>query len=58
MDKFMIDVDEVGNTSSAGIPLCLAKALQQGKRPQKVLLTGFGAGLAYGSILLDLSNFA
>ncbi|MDE7023843.1 MAG: ketoacyl-ACP synthase III, partial [Ligilactobacillus sp.] len=42
---------------SVGIPLALAQALEQGKRPKKVLLTGFGAGLAYGSILLDLSEF-
>lgn len=57
LDKFAINVTEAGNTSSVGIPLALAQALEQGKRPKKVLLTGFGAGLAYGSILLDLSEF-
>ena len=57
MSKFPHNVDRVGNTSSAGIALVLNEILQAGKRPQKLMLTGFGAGLAYGSILLDLQHY-
>lgn len=53
LSKFAQDVVEAGNTSSAGIPLALAKAHAAGLHG-KVLLCGFGAGLAYGSVLLDL----
>lgn len=56
MDHFVINVDRLGNTSSAGIAIGLAELLASGKRPNRVLLTGFGAGLAYGSMLLDLSG--
>lgn len=56
-EKFGVNVDYAGNTSSVGIPLELSKQLASGKRPKKVLLTGFGAGLVYGSLLLDLSDY-
>lgn len=57
LDRFQINITEAGNTTSVGIPLALSQALEQGKRPQKLLLVGFGAGLAYGCVLLDLSKF-
>lgn len=57
LDKVPVNVQTVGNTSSAGIPLVLDEQLKAGKRPAKLVLTGFGAGLAYGSLLLDLSRF-
>lgn len=55
LDRFAIDIPTVGNTSSAGIPLALNHKLESGATPKRVLLCGFGSGLAYGSILLDLS---
>lgn len=57
LDKVPVNVQTVGNTSSAGIPLVLDEQLKAGKRPERLVLTGFGAGLAYGSLLLDLSRF-
>ena len=56
LDKFPINVTYAGNTSSVGIALGLVEVLEQMTKPSKVLLTGFGAGLAYGSILLQLNN--
>ena len=56
-EKFAVNVDYAGNTSSVGIPLALSEQLANGKRPKKALLTGFGAGLVYGSLLLDLSDY-
>jgi 3-oxoacyl-[acyl-carrier-protein] synthase III len=50
-EKIFVNVQKYGNTSSASIPLCLAEAvvddrLQEGTR---VLMTGMGAGLTWGS---------
>lgn len=56
LDRFQINVQTAGNTSSVGIPLALSEALAQGKHPSRCLLTGFGAGLAYGSVLIDLEG--
>lgn len=55
MSKFATNVTTYGNTSSAGIPMALDQALaHQFTRQRKVMLTGFGAGLAYGSVILTL----
>lgn len=55
MDKFVVTVDHHGNTSSASIPLALCEAIEKGdvKRGQKLALIGFGAGLTYGSVILE-----
>ncbi|KRN89051.1 beta-ketoacyl-ACP synthase III [Ligilactobacillus ceti] len=58
LDKFAINVPTIGNTSSAGLPTALAERLSDGQTYGKVLLTGFGAGLAYGSVILNLQNFS
>ena len=50
------DDKECGNTSSVGIPLALARKFEDENITGKVLLTGFGAGLAYGSILLEFDE--
>lgn len=54
-DKFIVTVDHHGNTSSASIPLALCEALETGKvvRGQKLALVGFGAGLTYGSVIIE-----
>lgn len=57
LSRFVINVDQIGNTSSAGVAIGLAQLLQTGRRPQNVLLTGFGAGLAFGCLLVNLKNF-
>jgi 3-oxoacyl-[acyl-carrier-protein] synthase-3 len=54
-EKTVIDVDRYGNTSSGSIPLALADAAADGRlRPgQLVLMTGMGAGLTWGSGLIE-----
>ncbi len=54
MDRFFVNVDRYGNTSSASIPLALHEAHQEGRiRPgDLVLLVAFGAGLTYGGALV------
>jgi 3-oxoacyl-[acyl-carrier-protein] synthase-3 len=54
-DRVMINVDRYGNTSSGSIPIALSEALADG-RVQKgdlILMTGMGAGLTWGSALLE-----
>lgn len=54
MEKVIINIQKLGNTSSATVPTALDEAVRGGKiRPgQLVLLDVFGAGLTYGSLLL------
>ena len=53
MDKFIVTVDQHGNTSSASIPLAFTQAVNQGKvkKGDTVLFVGFGAGFTRGSVL-------
>jgi 3-oxoacyl-[acyl-carrier-protein] synthase-3 len=50
-EKVFVNVDRYGNTSSASIPLCLAQAVREGRLESgtRVLMTGMGAGLTWGS---------
>jgi 3-oxoacyl-[acyl-carrier-protein] synthase-3 len=54
-EKTVIDVDRYGNTSSGSIPLALADAKADGRlhAGQLVLMTGMGAGLTWGSGLIE-----
>lgn len=54
MDKFVVNMDRYGNTSSASIPIALYESLAGGriKHGDHIVLTGFGAGLTWGSILM------
>jgi 3-oxoacyl-[acyl-carrier-protein] synthase-3 len=54
--KLFINLDRYGNTSAASIPLALDEALQAGLigGGSRVLLAGYGAGLAWGTGVLQL----
>jgi 3-oxoacyl-[acyl-carrier-protein] synthase-3 len=54
-ERIVVNVDRYGNTSSGSIPLALADAADQGrlKPGTLVLLTGMGAGLTWGSALIE-----
>jgi 3-oxoacyl-[acyl-carrier-protein] synthase-3 len=53
--RVVINVDRYGNTSSGSIPLALADAEEDGRlrEGELVLMTGMGAGLTWGSGLLE-----
>ena len=57
-EKTVVNVDRYGNTSSGSIPLALADAADDGLlEPGKlVLLTGMGAGLTWGSALIEWTH--
>jgi 3-oxoacyl-[acyl-carrier-protein] synthase-3 len=54
-ERVVVNVDRYGNTSSGSIPLALADAVADGRiRPgELVLMTGMGAGLTWGSGLIE-----
>jgi len=56
MEKFVIDIEEHGNTSSASIPIALDEAVRDGRiQPgQNVLLCALGAGISWGSALVRM----
>lgn len=50
-------IDRFGNTSSASIPLTIVSELREAyPNRDNVILSGFGAGLSWGSMLTDLSK--
>lgn len=54
-EKFLINLDRCGNTSSASVALVLAENMNNGtiKPGQKVLTMGFGGGLSWGGLLIQ-----
>lgn len=54
VEKFYMNLNRFGNTSSATIGIGLGEALEKGliKKGDVLALTGFGAGLTYGSMIL------
>jgi 3-oxoacyl-[acyl-carrier-protein] synthase-3 len=53
-DKAYVNIDHVGNTSAASIPLAMSEAVDEGllERGDLVLLLAFGGGLTWGATLL------
>ena len=54
ISKFPVNLPRVGNMSSATIPVLLDELNRDGKlqKGQKIVLSGFGAGLTYGACVL------
>lgn len=55
-EKVFSNLEHVGNTSSASVPICLDEMRQQGllKNGQTAIFVGFGGGLTYGAVLIRL----
>jgi 3-oxoacyl-[acyl-carrier-protein] synthase-3 len=54
LERAVVDVAEVGNTSAASIPIALDRAYRAGrmKDGDLVLFTSFGAGLTWGATVM------
>ncbi len=54
-DKFPISLDHCGNISAASVPILLDEINRKGmlKAGMKIVLSGFGAGLTWGSAVLE-----
>ena len=55
LDKFPMNLQKCGNTSAASIPILLDEVVKAGKiKPgDKVVLSGFGAGLTWGACVIE-----
>ena len=53
-DKFFIDLEETGNTTSSSVPIGLANCISDGRIHQgmNVMVTGFGVGLSWAGTVL------
>ena len=53
LEKVVVNIANVGNTSAGTIPIALDEAIRDGriKRGQNIMLTAFGAGLTMGSAI-------
>ena len=57
MERFVVDLQEYGNTSAASIPIALCDAIATGRiHPgQNLLFVGFGAGLTWAAAVIHWS---
>jgi 3-oxoacyl-[acyl-carrier-protein] synthase III len=56
-DKYPLSLGTFGNTSSASIPLTIANSRESfGSGPKNIVLSGFGVGLSWGSMLIEIDG--
>jgi 3-oxoacyl-[acyl-carrier-protein] synthase-3 len=55
MDRFMLNIDRYGNTSSASIPIAVCEALERGRirAGDHLVLVAFGGGLTWGALAMQ-----
>ncbi len=55
MDRFVVNLDRYGNTSTASIPIAMVEAIEKGqiKSGDKFVMVGFGAGLTWGALAAE-----
>lgn len=58
MERFILNLDRYGNTSTASIPIAACEAAERGalKEGDKVVMVGFGAGLTWGALVAEWSG--
>lgn len=54
-EKFPMNIDQCANTSAASLPILLAQMKEQGRlrSGEKLVLSGFGAGLTWGACVVE-----
>ena len=55
LEKVPMNIQRTGNTAAASVPILLDEVNRAGrlKRGEKLVLAGFGAGLTWGSVVLE-----
>ncbi len=55
-EKFVLDMEDCGNTVSSTIPIALARALAKGRigAGDTVALVGFGVGFSWAATLIEV----
>lgn len=58
LDRFVINLEYLGNTSTASIPLAAVDAINAGRLNigDRVVLVGFGSGLTWGAVAIQWSG--
>ena len=56
VSKFYKNIEHIGNTSAATIPIAFNEMISQGllNKGDKVIMVGFGGGLTWGAVLVEL----
>ncbi|MDR2464929.1 MAG: ketoacyl-ACP synthase III [Streptococcaceae bacterium] len=58
IEKFPMNLQKYGNTSAATVPILLSEEVEAGRikigSNQKLMLTGFGGGLTWGTLVLSI----
>ena len=54
-DKFLMNLEQYGNTSAASVPIVLSESIDKGliNKGDKVILVAFGGGLTSSGVLLE-----
>jgi len=52
MDRFIVNLERYGKTSTASIPMAMVEAIEKGqiKTGDRLVMVGFGAGLTWGAL--------
>jgi len=55
MDRFIVNLERYGNTSTASVPIAMVEALEKGqiKPGDKIVMIGFGGGLTWGALAAE-----
>ncbi|MFN3742221.1 MAG: beta-ketoacyl-ACP synthase III [Anaerolineales bacterium] len=55
IERFIINLDRYGNTSTASVPIATCEAAEKGllKAGDKIVFNGFGAGLTWGAMVVE-----
>jgi 3-oxoacyl-[acyl-carrier-protein] synthase III len=55
MERFIVNLEHYGNTSTASIPIAMVEAIEKGQiQPgEKIVMVGFGAGLTWGALAAE-----
>ena len=55
MDRFIVNLQDYGNTSTASIPIAMVEALEKGQiqKGDKLVMVAFGAGLTWGALAAE-----
>src|SRR6185436_5172064 len=55
MERFIVNLDRYGNTSTASIPIAMVEAIEKGQiqSGDKLVMVGFGGGLTWGALAAE-----
>lgn len=56
IDKFYINIQNYGNTSAGSVAIALSEMFEKKliEKGDRIVLTGFGGGLTWGSLLIEI----